>query len=64
MTFVVTLCMAHDHAVTILQQSHLLVPSVVAFLSHITTPLFEEEPELVNNAQQLEAYVNPTSSML
>ena len=64
MTFVVTLCMAHEHAVTILQQSHLLIPSVVAFLSHITTPLFEEEPELVNNAQQLEAYVNPTSSML
>ncbi|EPS96293.1 hypothetical protein FOMPIDRAFT_1062315 [Fomitopsis schrenkii] len=57
MTFVVTLCMAHEDAVTILQQSHLLIPSVVAFLSHITTPLFEEEPELVNNAQQLEATV-------
>ena len=59
MTFIVTLCMAHEDAVTILQQSHLLIPSVVAFLSHITTPLFEEEPELVNNAQQLEAYASP-----
>ena len=62
MAFVVTLCMAHPHAVTILQQSHLLIPSVVMLLSHITTPLFDEEPELVNDAQLLEAYATPLSS--
>ncbi|KAH9915682.1 uncharacterized protein B0H18DRAFT_1040417, partial [Fomitopsis serialis] len=57
MTFVATICMAHTDAVTILQQSHMLIPSMIVFLSTITTPLFEEDPELLDAPDQLEATV-------
>jgi len=57
MTFVATICMAHTDAVTILQQSHMLIPSMIVFLSTITTPLFEEDPELLDVPDQLEATV-------
>ncbi|KZT65939.1 hypothetical protein DAEQUDRAFT_490691 [Daedalea quercina L-15889] len=55
MTFVATLCVAHPDAVRILQQSHMLIPSVLAFLSNITTPLFEEDPEFLSVSERVDA---------
>ena len=55
--FITTLAAAHPDALTILLQSHTLIPSIIVFLMNLTTPYFEEEEWLMQSSDLIEAYV-------
>ncbi|KAJ7587198.1 hypothetical protein C8J56DRAFT_943791 [Mycena floridula] len=51
LTFIATLSMSHPEAMAILTASHVLIPSLVLYLTHLTTPLWEDNPDLMENPE-------------
>ncbi|KAI9059125.1 hypothetical protein FKP32DRAFT_1596447 [Trametes sanguinea] len=51
LNFINTLAVAHTDALSILLQSHLLLPSIVAFLHNLTAPLWEEDGDFVADTE-------------
>ena len=47
LTFVTMLSLAHTDALTILLESLTLIPSLVLYLTHLTTPFREDDVELM-----------------
>ena len=50
--------MAHDDALTILSESPLFIPSLVALLADLSTALWEEEPALMTSHEMLSECVS------
>ncbi|OSX66525.1 hypothetical protein POSPLADRAFT_1053162 [Postia placenta MAD-698-R-SB12] len=57
LAFVASLSVAHADAITILVQSQTLIPSMVVFLTQVSTPFFEEEPSLMRSPARVESVV-------
>ncbi|KAL7281033.1 hypothetical protein ACG7TL_004335 [Trametes sanguinea] len=51
LNFITTVAVAHPDALSILLQSHLLLPSIVAFLHNLTAPLWEEDRDFVADTE-------------
>ncbi|KAI0373458.1 hypothetical protein BV20DRAFT_1012994 [Pilatotrama ljubarskyi] len=50
LNLITTLAVAHTDALSILLQSHTLLPSIISFLNNITAPLWEEDEEFMRDA--------------
>ncbi|PCH43528.1 hypothetical protein WOLCODRAFT_164517 [Wolfiporia cocos MD-104 SS10] len=57
MTYVATLAVSHKDALTILAQSPTLFPSIVVYLSNLSTPLYEEDEVFMRSPKALERVV-------
>ncbi|KAI0930684.1 hypothetical protein AcV5_007334 [Taiwanofungus camphoratus] len=57
LAFVASLSIAHQDALTILVQSQTLIPSIVVYLSNLTTPIWEEDELFMESPALIEAVV-------
>jgi hypothetical protein len=49
LTFFAMLAISHVDALSILIESHVLLPSLIVFLANLTTPLWEDEKLMVSS---------------
>ena len=54
--FFTTLSVAHNDALTILLESLTLIPSLVIYLTHLTTPFREDDVELMASPSTITSY--------
>lgn len=53
MTFFSTLALAHPDALVILLKSRSLIPSIIIYLSNLTTPIWEDDEELMSAPEEV-----------
>lgn len=58
LTFIALLSISHADALTIIMESQMLIPSLVMFLTHLSTPLWEDDVTLMTSSAMVTSYVS------
>jgi len=58
LTYIAVLAISSADSLSVLLESHTVIPSLVLFLAQLTTPIWEEEEALISSPSTLTSLVN------